>query len=122
VGSVLRSQPTARVNLHRFEVSRRQIHLVRSRAPQEDTAEFATSPIVYEIVSADFERREGRLPDGFRELSRRNSFYRIERPIHLFPQYSWSYDRLEVRLEFNASDSDRPKLRPKAFQIFPTGS
>ncbi len=90
-----------------------------ARELQEDTAEFAAAPLVYEITDADFERRDGRLPEGFQQLSRHYRFYFVELPIHLFPRYGWSFDRLEVAVEFNAADRDRPELRPRALQIFP---
>ncbi len=90
-----------------------------ARALQEDTAEFAAAPLVYRITGADFQARDGRLPEGFRQLSRDHHFYVIELPVHLFPRYGWSFDRLEVRVEFNAADRERPELRPRAVQIFP---
>jgi hypothetical protein len=90
-----------------------------ARALQEDTAEFGAAPLVYEITGTDFEQRDGRLPDGFRQLSRNHRFYVVELPVHLFPRYGWSFDRLEVAIEFNPDDRDRPECRPRALQVLP---
>jgi hypothetical protein len=87
------------------------------REMDEDIAQFADFPVVYPILEDDFVARDGSVPDGFRQLSARNRFYRIEFPVNLFPRSSWSFDRLEVRIEFNRGDV--ASLRPKAFQVFP---
>jgi hypothetical protein len=87
------------------------------RSMDEDVAQFAAFPVVYRITEQDFAARDGAVPQGFRQLSAGNRFYRIEFPLNLFPRSSWSFDRLEVRLEFNRGDS--PSARPKAFQILP---
>jgi hypothetical protein len=87
------------------------------RSMNEDVAEFAAFPVVYPITAADFVARDGAVPEGFRRLSERNRFYRIEFPVNLFPRSSWSFDRLEVRIEFNPDESG--PARPRAFQVFP---
>jgi hypothetical protein len=87
------------------------------RSMNEDVAEFAAFPVVYPITAADFVARDGAVPEGFRQLSKSNRFYRIEFPVNLFPRSSWSFDRLEVRIEFNPGDVG--PARPKAFQVFP---
>jgi hypothetical protein len=87
------------------------------RSMDEDVAEFAAFPVVYPITAEDFVARDGLVPEGFRQLSKHNRFYRIEFPVNLFPRSSWSFDRLEVRIEFNHGDVG--SARPKAFQVFP---
>lgn len=87
------------------------------RSMNEDVAEFAAFPVVYPITAADFVARDGVVPEGFRQLSERNRFYRIEFPVNLFPRSSWSFDRLEVRVEFNPGEAG--PARPRAFQVFP---
>jgi hypothetical protein len=87
------------------------------RSMNEDIAEFAAFPVVYPITAADFAARDGAVPEGFRQLSERNRFYRIEFPVNLFPRSSWRFDRLEVRIEFNSGEVG--PARPKAFQVFP---
>jgi hypothetical protein len=87
------------------------------RGMNEDIAEFAAFPVVYPITAADFVARDGAVPEGFRQLSERNRFYRIEFPVNLFPRSAWSFDRLEVRIEFNPGEAG--PARPKAFQVFP---
>lgn len=89
--------------------------LVRSMS--EDVAEFAAFPVIYPITAQDFIARDGVVPEGFRQLSKLGRFYRIEFPVNLFPRSSWSFDRLEVRIEFNRGDQG--SARPKAFQVFP---
>jgi hypothetical protein len=87
------------------------------RSMDEDVAEFAAFPVIYPITPEDFVARDGAVPEGFRQLSKNNRFYRIEFPVNLFPRSSWSFDRLEVRIEFNRDDVG--PVRPKAFQVFP---
>jgi len=87
------------------------------RSIQEDVAEFGAYPIVYPIAAEDFVQRDGVVPQGFDRLGRTNRFVRIEFPINLFPRSEWSFDRLEVRVEFNPAGE--PSTRPKAFDIFP---
>lgn len=88
------------------------------RDMDKDVAEFADFPVVYPITAEDYIARDGKVPAGFTQLAANNRFYRIEFPVNLFPRSSWSFDRLEVRLDFNAGD--QPSNRPKAFQILPS--
>jgi hypothetical protein len=87
------------------------------RSMTEDIAEFAAFPTVYRIRAKDFMERDGDVREEFRQLSRGSRFYRIEFPVNLFPRASWSFDRLEVRIEFNPGEPGN--ARPKAFQVFP---
>ena len=82
-----------------------------------DIAKLAAFPVIYPITAKHFAKRDGAVPDTFRELSKANRFFRVEFPITLFPRSSWSFDKLEVRIEFNPGGE--AGTRPKAYQLFP---
>jgi hypothetical protein len=89
-----------------------------ARALRGEHARFAESPTVYRITDEDFLSRGREVPIHFRELTKRYRYYFVYFPISLFPLRNWSFNRLEVAVEFSPG-ADDPLERPKAYQILP---
>src|SRR5262249_47155539 len=88
-----------------------------ARALQDDTAEFAATPLVYPINDEAFLSRGVPVPVRFAELKDRFRFYWLQLPIALFPKHQWAFTKLEVAVEFNPGDAG--PARPKAYQVLP---
>lgn len=84
----------------------------------DEDARLAASPDVYKITEQDYLARSLAVPVRFADLTRDFDFYWVRFPVGLQPRHHWSFNMIEVRIEFNA-DEAAGHLRPKAWQILP---
>jgi hypothetical protein len=83
-----------------------------------DQARLAAFPDLYRITEEDYLARNQTAPVKVSELIRQHRYYWLRIPIGLAPQAPWSFNKIEVRIEFNP-DEPAAHLRPKAWQILP---
>ena len=85
---------------------------------QGDAAEFAKSPVVEKITDKTFTTANLQIGDRFKELTKNHNLYCIDFPIYLHAKRGWGFNKLEVIVEFNPTDTE-PTTRPKAIRIMP---
>src|SRR5215467_13100503 len=88
------------------------------RALAQDEGRFARSLTVRNITDKEYVVRNLPVPVSVTELFRKYRHYFMEFPFELDPAAGWSFNKLEVRIDFNPDKSGQAEL-PKIFQIFP---
>jgi hypothetical protein len=89
-----------------------------ARQLMEEQASLPAFPDIYKISDKDFLARSLTAPVKFAQLSKQFNFYWIRFPVGLAPSHNWTFNRIEVRVEFNPGFAEA-HLRPKAYQILP---
>ncbi|HSO27620.1 MAG TPA: hypothetical protein VLS48_06090, partial [Anaerolineales bacterium] len=84
----------------------------------QEQASLPVFPDVYHISDQDYLARDLAAPVKFTQLSKDFDFYWLRFRIGLLPSHNWTFNRLEVRVEFNP-DGTAPHLRPRAYEILP---
>jgi len=88
------------------------------RAFIDEEATLSVFPDLYRITDQDYLARGVAAPVKFEELTRNHKYYWLRIPIGLAPKRGWSFNMIEVRIEFKAGNG-KPHLTPRAYQILP---
>jgi hypothetical protein len=84
-----------------------------------EEATLSVFPDIYRITDQDYLARDMVAPVKFDELTRNHRYYWLRIPVGLAPKRGWSFNMIEVRIEFKSGDG-KAHLTPKAYQILPS--
>lgn len=88
------------------------------QAASNSKAKFGDLPTIYQISEEYFTSQNQPVPYSFKQLSPTHDFYQIFIPIDLKPARNWSFNFLQVSIEFNPL-APKDGSRPKSYLILP---